>query len=98
MVELENPFWLFFADGGMEIRILIDKSPGTMARVVTSLRRLGMVLDGQRLTEAEQPECSELVVDAQGPVTADEISQKLMEIKGVVKLLNVGAPGEAPAS
>ena len=69
-----------------------------MARVVTSLRRLGMMLDGQHLTEADQPDCKELVVDAQGPVTTDEISQKLMEIKGVVKLLNVGAPGEAPAS
>jgi len=79
----------------MEIRVLIDNSPGTMARVITTMRRLGLALEGQRMVKSAEAEHSELVVEAGGPVTASDISQSLRDIKGVVKILNIG---EASAS
>ena len=82
----------------MEIRLLIDKSPGTLARVLNCVRRLGMAVDKQHLEKSNDSEHNELIVDAEGTTTAAEISQSLAGIKGVVEVLNVGEPGSASSA
>lgn len=74
----------------MQIRVLIDGSPGTMARVLTGVRRLGMAINSQHLDKSSTAESNELTIDAEGQVGAADLARSLGEIKGVISVLNVG--------
>lgn len=80
----------------VEITVILDGTAGGMARVITALKRFGLSFMGHRI-ESMGDDRSRLTVSAEGNALADEVREKLAQVKGVVEVLQVGAAGAAPA-
>jgi len=77
----------------MEIRLLIDQTPGTMARVLALCRRSGLDSTNHHIEKSGDPAYSELTVDA-GGVISNDVAQALRDIRGVVRVIHLGAHGD----
>lgn len=71
------------------IDLVIDKSPGTMGRVVASLRPCGLRFTRHILTEGEDPDRAQLKIIAEGEASAQDLSAMLVAIQGVIQVVDV---------
>lgn len=68
-----------------------------MARVITALKRFGLSFAGHRI-EPLADDRSRLTISAEGSAVADEVRERLAQVKGVVEVLRIGTGGgSAPA-
>lgn len=80
----------------VEITVILDGSAGGMARVITALKRFGLTFAGHHI-EPIGGDRSRLIVSAEGSAVADELREKLAQVRGVAEVVRIGAGGEAAA-
>lgn len=96
-VENVSPNSDLFSPVSTCIDLVIDNVPGTIARVVASLRPCGLRFVRHSFSDCEDPHCTKLKIIAQGEATAQDLSAVLVTIQGVMQVVNVEVDLEAPA-
>ncbi len=71
------------------ISVLIERAPGSLARVVASLRKTGLSFRGHHLEPTSDPAQSLLTLSVDGRVVGGELAQALSEVRGVLQILRV---------
>jgi predicted hydrocarbon binding protein len=81
----------------MQIDVKIKKTSGSLARVITGLRRKGFAFRRHRISDDADPGCSRLTIDIDdGDASQQEVFTALTEIQGVVQVVEIRA--EEPAA
>ena len=71
------------------IDLVIDRSPGTMGRVVAFLRPCGLKFTRHILSDCEDPDRLQLKIIAEGEASAQDLSAMLVAIQGVIQVVDV---------
>lgn len=74
----------------VEITVVLDGSPGGMARVIAALKRFGLAFSSHHI-EAIDDQRSRLTISAEGRAVAEELRDQIGEIKGVAEVVDVDA-------
>lgn len=82
-------------DMAVTITVLIDKSPGTLSRVIAALRKFGLTFTSHRLDDLGEQ--IRLRVAANGNASARELNDGMSKIRGVVAVADVNAVGDGAA-
>ena len=78
-----------FSGLSTSIDLVIDKSPGTMGRVVASLRPCGLKFTRHVLSDSADPGRSQLRIIAEGEASAQDLSAMLVAVQGVIQVVDV---------
>jgi len=88
----------------VQITVILDGSPGGLARVITALKRLGLAFSGHHI-EALDDHRSRLIIEAAGRAAAGELHGQLRQVRGVSEVVRVsgaeaddGPGGAVPAT
>lgn len=80
----------------VSITVLIDKSPGTLSRVIAALRKFGLTFTSHRLDDLGEQ--IRLSVAADGNASARELNDGMSKIRGVVAVADVKASDSGTAA